>query len=81
MLSGSLIQPLMNIQPDPLPDAPAAGPGDASFSPKIKSCIVCGKQFKPYRHWQVYCGLGCRKKGYWMTHEVIVKEKLDGQVL
>jgi len=56
-------------------------PESAESAPETPLCLVCHKPFTPYRHWQVYCGKECRKKGYWLTHEIVTKPKIDGQVL
>lgn len=54
---------------------------EISKSMEERPCIVCEKPFKPYRWWQVYCSVICRRKAFWMTHEVKETGKLDGTIL
>jgi hypothetical protein len=40
----------------------------------LQSCRCCGKEFSPYREWQLYCSARCRSLYHWLTHEVIKTE-------
>lgn len=47
----------------------------------LRTCLVCARPFTPYRHWQVYCCVACRRKGYWLDHVIIRRTPIPGKVL